>query len=140
MPKTNPNNLAQAPSPRRTRSGIRLDNGEASENHQISNSSVGIPAGSQHERPGMRRALREINIRPLSYPNRDNDNNDNPADQSVLIIESDVDNNSPAPSPPSQAPSGANNISVIDLTDTGEYIAGDPKFSKVDILFNLFIN
>ena len=122
MPKTNPNNMAQAPSPRRTRSGIRLDNGEASENHQIANSSVAISAGSQHERWGMRRALGEINIRPLSYPNRDNDN---PADQSVLIIESDVDNNSPAPSPSSQAPSGANNISVIDLTDTGEYIVGD---------------
>ena len=81
-----------------------------------------MPATSQHERPGLRRALREINIRPLSYPNREDDI---PADQSVLIIESDVDNNSPAPAaraPSSQASSGAN-ISVIDLTDTGEYIA-----------------
>ena len=122
MPKTNPNNLAQAPSPRRTRSGIRLDIGEATENHQMSNSSVGMPATSQLGRPGLRLALREINIRPLSNPNREDDI---PADQSVLIIESDVDNNSPAPAaraPSSQASSGAN-ISVIDLTDTGEYIA-----------------
>lgn len=73
MPKTNPNNMAQVPSPRRTRSGMRLDNGEASD-----------------------------------------------ADQSVLIIESHLDNNSPAYAPSSQASSGANNISVIDLTDTDD--------------------
>ena len=75
MPKTNPNKMAQVPrpSPRRTRSGMRLDNGEASN-----------------------------------------------ADQSVLIIESDLDNNSPGCAPSSQISSGANNISVIDLTDTDD--------------------
>ena len=75
MPKTNPNKMAQVPrpSPRRTRSGMRLDNGEASN-----------------------------------------------ADQSVLIIESDLDNNSPGCAPSSQVSSGANNISVIDLTDTDD--------------------
>ena len=61
------------PSPRRTCSGMRLDNGEASN-----------------------------------------------ADQSVLIIESDLDNNSPGSAPSSQVSSGANNISVIDLTDTDD--------------------
>ena len=73
MPKTNPKNMAQVPSPWRTRSGMNLDNGEASN-----------------------------------------------ADQSVLIIESDLDNNSPGCAPSSQISSGANNISVIDLTDTDD--------------------
>ena len=75
MPKTNPNKMAQVPrpSPRRTCSGMRLDNGEASN-----------------------------------------------ADQSVLIIESDLDNNSPGCAPSSQISSGVNNILVIDLTDTDD--------------------